>query len=85
MNKQAQSRKSNSSEQNSKPTKSFPIYLQLAAGMTIFGSGTPTSKLVTDAFPTFLASNSWVAIATVVLLPFLFKERQQISKLQRRD
>lgn len=38
---------------------SWAVYGQLALGMVIFGSGTPISKILTDAFPVFVAS-SWV-------------------------
>lgn len=45
------------------------IYPTLALGMALFGSATPISKLVGDAFPAFLASGARMLTAIVVLLP----------------
>ena len=42
--------------------------------MAIFGSGTPVSKLVTDAFPTFFASGVRMFLAAVALLPLMVLE-----------
>lgn len=39
--------------------------------MAIFGSGTPVSKIVTDAFPAFLASGARMLLAAAVLVPLL--------------
>lgn len=39
--------------------------------MVIFGSGTPTSKLVTDAFPVFVASEARMLLAAIVLVPLM--------------
>lgn len=60
-------------------------YAQLALGMAIFGSGTPVSKWVTDAFPVFLASGLRMAIAAAVLTPFLWFERDAVSRMTRSD
>ena len=46
-------------------------YLLLGTGMAIFGSGTPVSKVVTGAFPVFLASGLRMALAAAVLAPLL--------------
>lgn len=61
------------------------IYFQLAAGMILFGSATPVSKLVTEAMPVFVGSALRVAIGAVALLPFLFGAWGDIRKLNRRD
>ncbi len=49
-------------------------YVLLAFGMAIFGSGTPVSKLVTDAFPTFFASGVRMLLATIALIPLMVLE-----------
>jgi len=64
---------------------SLAVYGQLALGMAIFGSGTPISKILTNAFPVFVASGLRVAVATVVLLPFILRERETIKQYQRKD
>jgi drug/metabolite transporter (DMT)-like permease len=53
--------------------------------MAIFGTSTPVSKLVTEAFPVFLASELRVALATLVLLPVLIKGRQNLGRYTRQD
>lgn len=71
-----QTEKATSSDRNQDDRQqqtNLATYAQLAAGMAFFGSGTPTSKLVTDAFPVFLASGLRMVIATAILLPFVFK------------
>lgn len=49
----------------------FSSYALLACGMAIFGSGTPVSKVVTDAFPVFWASGVRMLLAAVVLVPLM--------------
>jgi len=61
------------------------IYFQLAAGMILFGSATPVSKLVTDAMPVFIGSTLRVAVGAAVLAPLLLVYRGEIAKLDRRD
>ena len=46
-------------------------YVLLAAGMAIFGSGTPVSKIVTDAFPVFVASGARMLLAAAALVPLM--------------
>lgn len=53
--------------------------------MTIFGSGTPVSKMVTRAFPVFIASGMRMAVASVALLPFLLLNRGRLSRLSKGD
>jgi len=50
---------------------SFSVYLMLFFGMALFGSATPLSKLVTKAFPVFIAGSLRVLLAFFVLLPFI--------------
>lgn len=65
----------------------FPglVYLQLAAGMIVFGSATPVSKLVTGAMPVFVGSGFRVAIGALVLLPLVMRHGAAIKALSRRD
>jgi drug/metabolite transporter (DMT)-like permease len=53
--------------------------------MAIFGSGTPVSKIVTKAFPVFIASGLRMAVAALVLLPFMLADRGRLSSLSKRD
>lgn len=57
-------------------SSSATTYLRLVAGMAIFGSGTPISKIVTGAFPVFTASAVRMLLAAVVLLGILSLQRQ---------
>lgn len=58
-------------------------YLALGAGMAIFGSATPLSKIVGETFPAMLASTLRMATAIAILLPvFLFRQihgREELS------
>lgn len=55
----------------SKPATSYSIYIQLFLGIALFGSATPLSKLVANAFPVFVAGGMRVLLAFLVLLPFI--------------
>lgn len=61
------------------------IYFQLAAGMILFGSATPVSKIVTEAMPVFVGSTLRVAVGALVLAPLLLRYRGEIGKLSRTD
>jgi drug/metabolite transporter (DMT)-like permease len=61
------------------------VYLQLAAGMILFGSATPVSKLVTEAMPVFVGSTLRVAVGALVLAPLLLRHRGEIARLSRGD
>jgi len=61
------------------------VYFQLAAGMILFGSATPVSKLVTDAMPVFIGSTLRVAVGALALAPLLLLYRGEIARLDRRD
>lgn len=50
---------------------SLKTYLMLFLGMVLFGSATPLSKLVAQAFPVFIAGGFRVVLAFLVLLPFV--------------
>lgn len=57
-------------------------YALLAAGMAIFGSGTPISKVVTDAFPVFFASGTRMLLAALALVPLMLAlERRRSGRL----
>lgn len=47
-------------------------FFLLFAGMAIFGSGTPISKIVTDAFPVFVASGARMLLAVLALAPVVW-------------
>lgn len=67
------------------PSSRAWTYAQLLLGMVIFGSGTPVSKLVTSAFPPFLASGLRMMVGALVLLPFLVRRREEIRQLRWRE
>lgn len=53
-----------------------PTVALLAAGMALFGTATPISKLVGEAFPPILGSALRMATAAVVLLPAYVRRRR---------
>lgn len=63
----------------------WSTYASLALGMAVFGSGTPVSKLVTSAFPVFLASGLRMALAALILLPFVLADRADVRRFDRGD
>jgi len=89
MTKHSPSQNANSQGQDTqggdRPSNSLMVYAQLALGMAIFGSGTPISKILTNTFPVFVASGLRVAIATLVLLPFIWQQRETIRQYRRKD
>ena len=58
--------------------------LQLGAGMALFGSATPVSKLVGEAVPAFTGSSLRVAVGALVLLPFAAGSLRGLSRIDRR-
>ena len=60
------------------------LYAQLAAGMIVFGSATPVSKLVTDAMPVFIGSGLRVAVGALALAPFV-SDWSLLRRMSRRD
>ena len=65
--------------------KKYLTYIQLALGMSIYGSGTPVSKLVTEGFPVYTGSGLRMLFAAIVLLPFIIKYREDIIKFTKKD
>lgn len=61
------------------------LYSQLFAGMALFGSGTPVSKIVTRAFPVFIASGLRMALAALTFIPFIIIYRKKLSRLSKKD
>ncbi len=55
---------------------SFRAALLLVAGMAIFGSGTPISKVVGNGFPPLLASELRMLVAAAVLVPLMLIVRR---------
>lgn len=61
------------------------VFGQLVAGMALFGTTTPISKIVGESFPVFTAAFMRMAIAAVVLAPFVFAMTPRFSKTTRAD
>ena len=61
------------------------IYLQLLIGMSLFGSTTPISKIVSEAFPVFTASLMRMTIAAIALAPFMAPHLKEPRLAGRRD
>lgn len=58
----------------------------LLAGMAVFGSATPVSKLVGEGLPILTASCLRVLLGALFLLPFVLKDfRSEVAKISRRD
>ena len=70
---------------NSPLGKQLFIYAQLFTGMALFGTGTPSAKVVSDAFPMFLGPFLRLLVAAVALTPFLIVHRNRLSGISRRD
>lgn len=64
---------------------SLRVFAFLFLGMAVFGSATPISKLVADAFPTFVGAGLRVLLGAVVLLPFVLRDGLKLQSLTRRD
>ncbi|MGB7371703.1 DMT family transporter [Erythrobacter sp.] len=58
---------------------------QLLAGMALFGTSTPLSKIVGESFSVFTGSFFRMAIATLVLLPFVLWKTDRFAKIERSD
>lgn len=61
------------------------IWLWLLAGMALFGSATPLSKIVGENFPVFSASFARMAIASAVLAPAVWFRTERFSQARRSD
>lgn len=57
----------------------------LIAGMALFGSTTPLSKIIGEAFPVFTASCLRMVIASLVLAPFVWFATPRFARMQRSD
>lgn len=53
--------------------------------MSIYGSGTPVSKIVTEAFPVYTGSGLRMMFASLALLPFIIKYRNDLKKFSKKD
>lgn len=61
------------------------VYFQLFLGMALFGTGTPSAKVVSDAFPMFLGPLIRLMVAALVLTPFLIVYRHRLASISRSD
>lgn len=61
------------------------ILVQLFTGMALFGSATPLSKIIAEAFPVFSASFLRMAIASLVLAPFMVMRRKELLSATHKD
>jgi drug/metabolite transporter (DMT)-like permease len=59
------------------------VFAALLFGMAIFGSGTPTAKIVTDGFPLFLAPFLRLFLAALLTSPLLIVYRRDLRKISR--
>ena len=70
----------------SRQTSSSPLTVaQLLIGMGLFGTATPLSKIVGEHFSIFTASCLRMAIASIVLAPFVWFATDRFAKVQRSD
>ncbi len=53
--------------------------------MSIYGSGTPVSKIVTEAFPVYTGSGFRMLFASLALLPFIIKYRNDLKNFSKKD
>lgn len=61
------------------------IPLALFAGMALFGSSTPLTKIIAAHFPTFSASLLRMALAVLALLPFMVPRWRELKAASARD
>lgn len=59
--------------------------VQLVAGMALFGTTTPLSKIIGQHFSVFTASFLRMVIATLVLAPFVWVLTNKFAKAERSD
>jgi drug/metabolite transporter (DMT)-like permease len=65
--------------------RQLAVYAQLFFGMALFGTGTPSAKVVSDAFPLFLGPFLRLLVASLALTPFLVLHRKRLPQINRRD
>ena len=58
---------------------------QLICGMALFGTATPLSKIIGEAFPVFAASFARMAIASAVLAPVVWLVTDRFANARRSD
>lgn len=63
--------------------KTLLTYAALFFGMAFFGTGTPTTKVVTSGFPVFLAPFLRLLIAAILTTPILFIYRRQLNNIDK--
>jgi drug/metabolite transporter (DMT)-like permease len=61
------------------------VYAALFFGMAFFGSGTPTAKVVTDAFPLFLAPFLRLLAAALLTSLILVWYREDLRRISKRS
>lgn len=61
------------------------IYAQLFIGMALFGTGTPSAKVVSEAFPLFLGPFLRLSVAALALTPFLIVYRRCLPRISKPD
>lgn len=70
---------------SSKLKQQLIVYAQLFVGMALFGTGTPSAKVVSDAFPMFLGPFLRLTVAALALTPFLVIYRQRLPRISGSD
>jgi len=65
--------------------KHLIIYAQLFLGMALFGTGTPSAKVVSEAFPMFLGPFLRLSVAAIALTPFLIIFWRSVPRISRSD
>lgn len=69
----------------SKHRQQLAVYAQLFIGMALFGTGTPSAKVVSDAFPMFLGPFLRLLVASLALTPLLLLHRHRLPQISKRD
>jgi len=68
---------------DNKLKQQLTVYSQLFIGMALFGTGTPSAKVVSEAFPMFLGPFLRLAVAALVLTPFLIAYRRRLPNISK--
>lgn len=63
--------------------KTLLAYASLLFGMTFFGTGTPTAKIVTSGFPLFIAPFLRLLAAAVLTTPILVLYRNDLQQIDK--
>ncbi len=66
-------------------SKTLLAYAALLFGMIFFGTGTPTTKIVTSGFPLFLAPFLRLLTAAVLTTPILVLYREDLRQIDKRS